>query len=185
MVAEFYRECLVASGRLGQSEMEAFFGHSLHTGFDRQPKRAKFDRILHSVHRSSVPPQGHHPIEASHGIKTHNPHSPTKRSAPVQHPSAKPPTNPTTSGKPIRTLPKETKIYIQGSASDLYTRIASESKFSLHRLRISKTSDGKAIPNDKSVTVASLELKDGDGIAVKDLGTLVPGLRRPVSGNMY
>jgi len=72
-------------------------------------------------------------------------------------------------GKPIPNLPKETKIYIQGSTADLYERIAAESKFSIHRLRITLPK-GASIPNDKSVTVASTELQDGDTIQVKDLG---------------
>ena len=72
-------------------------------------------------------------------------------------------------GKPIRNLPKETKIYIQGSTADLYERIAAESKFSIHRLRITQ-GKGTLVPNDKGVTVASTELQDGDTIQVKDLG---------------
>ena len=51
----------------------------------------------------------------------------------------------------------------------MYERIASESKFSIHRLRITLPT-GTSIPNDKSVTVASTELQDGDTIQVKDLG---------------
>jgi very-long-chain enoyl-CoA reductase len=51
----------------------------------------------------------------------------------------------------------------------LYERIAAESKFSIHRLRITLPK-GASIPNDKSVTVASTELQDGDTIQVKDLG---------------
>jgi very-long-chain enoyl-CoA reductase len=74
-------------------------------------------------------------------------------------------------GKPIPNLPKETRIYIQGSTADLYERIAAESKFSIHRLRITQ-GKGTSIPNDKNVTVASTELQDGDTIQVKDLGTI-------------
>ncbi|KAF7196469.1 putative enoyl reductase [Pseudocercospora fuligena] len=72
-------------------------------------------------------------------------------------------------GKRISKLPRETSIYIQGSTSDLYHRIAAESKFDIHRLRIT-TEDGKFIPNDKTSTVASFDLKDGSVIQVKDLG---------------
>ena len=73
-------------------------------------------------------------------------------------------------GKRIPKLPSETSIYLQGSGSDLYQRIASQSGFSLHRLRITKADDGKPIPNDKSVSIDSTGLKDGSGIQVKDLG---------------
>ncbi|KAK6405297.1 Very-long-chain enoyl-CoA reductase [Oleoguttula sp. CCFEE 5521] len=72
-------------------------------------------------------------------------------------------------GKPIRKLPTEAKLYIQGSTSDLYHRIAAESDFSTHRLRITK-SDGSLVPNDKTTTVASVGLQDGDIVQVKDLG---------------
>ncbi|KAK3711576.1 Very-long-chain enoyl-CoA reductase [Vermiconidia calcicola] len=73
-------------------------------------------------------------------------------------------------GKKIPKLPGETSIYLQGSASDLYQRIATQASFSTHRLRITKAEDGKPIPNDKSVSIASTGLKDGDAIQVKDLG---------------
>lgn len=72
-------------------------------------------------------------------------------------------------GKRIPQLPSEAKIYIQGSTSDLYHRIAAESRFSLHRLRIT-TLEGTLIPNDKQTTVDSVGLKDGSTIQVKDLG---------------
>ncbi|QIW96820.1 hypothetical protein AMS68_002338 [Peltaster fructicola] len=72
-------------------------------------------------------------------------------------------------GKPIRGLPKETSTYIQGSTNDLYHRIAAESKFSVHRLKIT-TEDGTAIPNEKTLTIESAGLKNGDIVKVKDLG---------------
>lgn len=76
-------------------------------------------------------------------------------------------------GKPIPRLPKETSIYIQGSTSDLYHRIAAEAKFSVHRLRLTKE-DGTAIPNEKSVTVDSLGLAAGGVVQAKDLGIVHP-----------
>ncbi|KAF2173261.1 hypothetical protein M409DRAFT_49731 [Zasmidium cellare ATCC 36951] len=72
-------------------------------------------------------------------------------------------------GKRIPKLPKETSIYIQGSTGDLYHRIAAESRFDIHRLRITKE-DGTLVLNDKKTTVDSLGLKDGSVIQVKDLG---------------
>ncbi|EME48561.1 hypothetical protein DOTSEDRAFT_39887 [Dothistroma septosporum NZE10] len=72
-------------------------------------------------------------------------------------------------GKRIPGLPKETSTYIQGSTADLYHRIAAESRFDVHRLRITKE-DGSLVPNDKKTTVDSLGLKDGSVIQVKDLG---------------
>ena len=73
-------------------------------------------------------------------------------------------------GKKIPQLPTETSIYLQGSGSDLYQRISSQAKFSIHRLRITKAEDGKPIPNDKKVSIDSFGLRDGDSIQVKDLG---------------
>lgn len=73
-------------------------------------------------------------------------------------------------GKRIPGLPKETTTYLQGSTRDLYHRIAAEARFDVHRLRITKE-DGALVPNDKSVTIASLGLKDGSVVQVKDLGT--------------
>ena len=73
-------------------------------------------------------------------------------------------------GKKIPKLPSETSIYLQGSGNDLYNRIAIQSNFSLHRLRITKAEDGKPIPNDKSVSIDSIGLRDGATIQVKDLG---------------
>ena len=73
-------------------------------------------------------------------------------------------------GKRIPKLPTETSIYIQGSSSDLYQRIAAETGCSVHRLRITKKSDGSLIPNDKKATIASLGVESGTAIQVKDLG---------------
>ncbi|KAM3418477.1 hypothetical protein BST61_g4459 [Cercospora zeina] len=72
-------------------------------------------------------------------------------------------------GKRISKLPKETSIYVQGSTSDLYHRIAAEAKFDINRLRITKE-DGTFVPNEKSKTVDSFGLKDGSVVQVKDLG---------------
>ncbi|KAH9826944.1 steroid alpha reductase family protein [Teratosphaeria destructans] len=86
-----------------------------------------------------------------------------------------------TQGKRIPKLPSETTIYIQGSTADLYQRIANESNFSIHRLRITNADDGKPVPNDKKTTVASVGLENGGTIQVKDLGEpcMTPDERRP------
>jgi len=73
-------------------------------------------------------------------------------------------------GKRIHKLPTETSIYLQGSGSDLYERIAKATGFSAHRLRITKGDDGKPVPNDKKSTIASTGLENGSVIQVKDLG---------------
>lgn len=73
-------------------------------------------------------------------------------------------------GKRIPKLPTETSIYLQGSGSDLYERIAKEASLSIHRIRITNKEDGKPIPNDKKISVSSAGLENGSTIQVKDLG---------------
>ncbi|KAK5116381.1 hypothetical protein LTR62_007928 [Meristemomyces frigidus] len=79
-------------------------------------------------------------------------------------------------GKRIPALPKETSIYLQGSTSDLYDRLAKESRFSVHRLRITNKNDGKPIANDRKTSISSVGLEDGSAIQVKDLGMSTPFL---------
>ncbi|KAF2718504.1 hypothetical protein K431DRAFT_287656 [Polychaeton citri CBS 116435] len=76
-------------------------------------------------------------------------------------------------GRKIPNLPKETSVYIQGSTNDLYHRVAAEASFSIHRLRITKASDGSLVPNDKKTTISSIGLGNGDAIQVKDLGAQI------------
>ena len=73
-------------------------------------------------------------------------------------------------GKPIRKLPKETSTYLQSSTADLYHRLAAEVGLSPHRIRLTKESDGQAIPNAKDWTVERSGLKGQSVIQVKDLG---------------
>ncbi|EMC94911.1 hypothetical protein BAUCODRAFT_34915 [Baudoinia panamericana UAMH 10762] len=73
-------------------------------------------------------------------------------------------------GKRIPKLPSETNIYVQGSSADLYERIAKDTGYSVHRLRITSGEDGKPIPNDKKITVSGAGLGNGSVIQVKDLG---------------
>ena len=75
-------------------------------------------------------------------------------------------------GKPIRKLPKETSTYLQSSTSDLYHRLAADVGVSPHRLRLTKESDGAAIPFAKDWTVERSGLKSQSVIQVKDLGRL-------------
>jgi len=73
-------------------------------------------------------------------------------------------------GKPIRNLPEETTLALLDSTADLYKRIAESSGTSVHRLRITKGSDGSLIPNSKGVTIDRTGLRDQSKIDVKDLG---------------
>ncbi|KAI9720492.1 MAG: 3-oxo-5a-steroid 4- dehydrogenase [Chrysothrix sp. TS-e1954] len=73
-------------------------------------------------------------------------------------------------GKPIKKLPENTYVREEDTAEDLYLHIAAKSRFSVHRLRITKGSDGTAIPNKRDVSIESVGLFDQSSIFVKDLG---------------
>lgn len=104
-----------------------------------------------------------------HGLQTRHPPNKAARYISITPLLTAPLQTHESTGKRIPKLPKETSIYIQGSTSDLYHRVAAESRFDIHRLRITKE-DGTLVPNDKKTTVNSLDLKDGSVIQVKDLG---------------
>jgi very-long-chain enoyl-CoA reductase len=77
-------------------------------------------------------------------------------------------------GKPIQDLPEETTVGREDSAAELYKLIAARSKSSVHRLKITKGSDGSAIPNSSSITVQETGLRNRSTIDVKDLGEQDP-----------
>lgn len=79
----------------------------------------------------------------------------------------------TTPGRPIKGLPESITVDSDAPASEIFRKIASVSKFSIHRLRITKGSDGSAIPNAAGVTVHDTGLRNKSAVDVKDLGTLV------------
>jgi very-long-chain enoyl-CoA reductase len=71
-------------------------------------------------------------------------------------------------GKPIRGLPKEIEASYADSSEELYKRIAGQTRLSIHRLRITKGSDGSLISTDS--TIEETGLRDRSAIVVKDLG---------------
>ncbi|KAI4240734.1 MAG: hypothetical protein L6R40_004979 [Gallowayella cf. fulva] len=73
-------------------------------------------------------------------------------------------------GKPLKKLPEELSLPSTSTSSDLYAQLAKSSKTSIHRLRITKGSDGSLIPNTTSLPVSDTGLRDGSSIYVKDLG---------------
>jgi len=75
-------------------------------------------------------------------------------------------------GKPFRGLPQELSISAESSAAQIYDALATKTKASVHRIRITKGSDGAAIPNSLDTTVKATGLLDGSKIVVKDLGML-------------
>ncbi|PGH27262.1 hypothetical protein AJ80_00972 [Polytolypa hystricis UAMH7299] len=73
-------------------------------------------------------------------------------------------------GKPIPTLPREITIKSEETGATLYATLAKQSNFSVHRLRITKGSDGTHIPNNKDITLYNTGLRNQSQICVKDLG---------------
>ena len=73
-------------------------------------------------------------------------------------------------GKPIPRLPDDLSISSTAPASELYTKLAQQSKFSVHQLRVTKGSDGTPISNSGDVSINSTGLRDQSTIYVKDLG---------------
>lgn len=76
-------------------------------------------------------------------------------------------------GKPLARLPEETTLPSNGTAADLYAAISATCGTSVHRLRISKGSDGSSIPNAAGVALSSLGLRQQSSVNVKDLGPQV------------
>ncbi|KAF2749193.1 synaptic glyco protein SC2 [Sporormia fimetaria CBS 119925] len=73
-------------------------------------------------------------------------------------------------GRPIKNLPQSISVRPEDSATDIFQKIAEASKFSVHRLRVTKGSDGSAIPKSRDVTVYDTGLRNKSAIDVKDLG---------------
>lgn len=73
-------------------------------------------------------------------------------------------------GKPATKLPEEVILTSNASTFDLYQEIASRAGISVHRLRITKGSDGSVVPNANSVSVHSTGLREQSTVYVKDLG---------------
>lgn len=73
-------------------------------------------------------------------------------------------------GRPIKNLPESIVVSREAPASQIYQEIAKASKFSIHRLRVTKGSDGSAIGNVKDTTVHDTGVRNKSAIDVKDLG---------------
>jgi hypothetical protein len=78
----------------------------------------------------------------------------------------------TPQGRPIKGLPESITVDSDAPASEIFRKIASVSKFSIHRLRVTKGSDGSAVPNAAGVTVHDTGLRNKSAVDVKDLGIL-------------
>ena len=75
-------------------------------------------------------------------------------------------------GRPIKGLPESITVNPDESAEQIFSKIADAAKWSIHRLRITKGSDGSVITNDRSTTVQQTGLRNKSAIVVKDLGML-------------
>lgn len=73
-------------------------------------------------------------------------------------------------GKPIKKLPREIPVSPDASTQELHSALAGASGQSVHRLRITKGSDGTVVPNAKGTTISAIGLNEKDVIQVKDLG---------------
>ncbi|MCJ1229146.1 3-oxo-5a-steroid 4- dehydrogenase [Toensbergia leucococca] len=73
-------------------------------------------------------------------------------------------------GHPIKNLPEELTTSSTTNASDFYTLLAQNAHISVHRLRITKGSDGTPIPNSAAITIDQTGLRNQSTIYVKDLG---------------
>ena len=73
-------------------------------------------------------------------------------------------------GKPFKKLPEDISAPYTGKASDLYSQLALKSDTSVHRLRITKGSDGSLVPNSTDVSISQTGLRDQSTVYAKDLG---------------
>ncbi|KAI9681279.1 MAG: 3-oxo-5a-steroid 4- dehydrogenase [Caeruleum heppii] len=73
-------------------------------------------------------------------------------------------------GKPIKKVPEEAQVRPQDSTAKLYETIAARSGCSVHRLKITKGSDGTSLPNAEDVTIERVGLREQSTVYVKDLG---------------
>ena len=72
----------------------------------------------------------------------------------------------------MKKLPEEVSLSTNGTASELYTQLAMQAGTTVHRLRVTKGSDGAHIPNSKDLPLSTTGLREQSTIYVKDLGTI-------------
>ncbi|KKZ67990.1 enoyl reductase [[Emmonsia] crescens] len=73
-------------------------------------------------------------------------------------------------GKPISKLPQELSIDPNATGSELYNSISARCGLSIHRIKVTKASDGTAIANSRDIIIHSTGLRNQSTIYVKDLG---------------
>ncbi|KAL2059575.1 hypothetical protein ABVK25_000868 [Lepraria finkii] len=73
-------------------------------------------------------------------------------------------------GKPVKKLPEEVSLPAKGTTSELYVQLARQADTTVHRLRVTKGSDGALIPNSKDLLIEATGVREQSIIYVKDLG---------------
>ncbi|EXJ95047.1 enoyl reductase [Capronia coronata CBS 617.96] len=76
-------------------------------------------------------------------------------------------------GKPIKSLPESLELAPNATVTDLYSELARRTNYSIHRLRLTKGSDGTVLSNNKDTSIHSTGLRDQSTVYVKDLGPQV------------
>ena len=79
-------------------------------------------------------------------------------------------------GKPISKLPKTLTVDSSAPTAKLSEELAQATKYSVHRLRITKGSDGSPISSSTDTTIYSTGLRNQSTIYVKDLGPQISWL---------
>ena len=72
---------------------------------------------------------------------------------------------------PIKNLPDKLVVPSTGPSSEIYQQLSASTGTSIHRIRVTKGSNGQLVPNDKNVPIQDNGLMDGSRVTVKDLGT--------------
>ncbi|RMD41757.1 hypothetical protein DV735_g3370, partial [Chaetothyriales sp. CBS 134920] len=73
-------------------------------------------------------------------------------------------------GKPVKKLPASVSLPPSASGAQLYSSVAAPTGFSVHRLRLTKGSDGTVIPNSADSSLDAAGLREQSTVVVKDLG---------------
>ncbi|RMZ82498.1 hypothetical protein DV737_g2007, partial [Chaetothyriales sp. CBS 132003] len=73
-------------------------------------------------------------------------------------------------GKPVKKLPDSVSLAVSASTAELYASLAVQTGFSVHRLRLTKGSDGSVIANTTDTSLDATGLRDQSTVVVKDLG---------------
>lgn len=82
-------------------------------------------------------------------------------------------------GKPVKKLPEEVAITAGGTSSELYNTLAAHAGISVHRLRVTKGSDGALVLNREDLQLESTGLREQSTIYAKDLGMWALSLYLP------